>query len=89
VARKPFTGAVPTSPSAPSTRTGATLLLLANEPTKVVSKRLGHASAQVTETIYQHVLPTMKARAAEKVNRLLAQALQPKPLTTASPAPTS
>jgi integrase len=55
-------------------------LLLANEPTKVVSERLGHASAQVTEAIYQHVLPSMQERAAEKMNRLLAQALHPKPL---------
>jgi integrase len=53
--------------------TCATLLLLADERTKVVSERLGHASTQVTEAIYQHVLPTMQKRAAEKMDAILSQ----------------
>jgi integrase len=55
--------------------TAATLLLLANERTKVVSERLGHASASTTEGTYQHVLPTMQKQAAEKMDRILSQLL--------------
>jgi integrase len=51
--------------------TAATLLLLANERTKVVSERLGHASTATTEACYQHVLPTMQKQAAEKMNAIL------------------
>jgi integrase len=51
--------------------TAATLLLLANERTKVVSERLGHASTTTTEATYQHVLPTMQKQAAEKMNLIL------------------
>ncbi len=53
--------------------TAATLLLLANERTKVVSERLGHASTTTTEATYQHVLPTMQKQAAEKMNQILGQ----------------
>jgi integrase len=45
--------------------TSATLLLLADQPAKVVSERLGHASIQVTLDTYSHVLPTLQKRAAE------------------------
>jgi integrase len=55
--------------------TAATLLLLANERTKVVSERLGHASTTTTEATYQHVLPTMQKQAAEKMNQILGQLL--------------
>jgi integrase len=58
--------------------TCATLLLLANEPTKVVSERLGHGMTQTTENSYQHVLPTMQERVAEKMDALLGQILSPK-----------
>ncbi len=54
--------------------TCATLLLLANEHTKVVSERLGHASTQTTENSYSHVLPTMQQRVAEAMNKILGQA---------------
>lgn len=59
--------------------TAATLLLLANERTKVVSERLGHASTSTTEATYQHVLPTMQKQAAEKMNGILSQLLPEKP----------
>jgi integrase len=49
--------------------TAATLLLLADERSKVVSERLGHSSTQVTDNCYSHVLPTMQERAAEKIMR--------------------
>lgn len=58
--------------------TAATLLLLANERTKVVSERLGHASTTTTEGTYQHVLPTMQKQAAEKMNQILGQLMQRK-----------
>jgi integrase len=58
--------------------TAATLLLLANERTKVVSERLGHASTMTTEATYQHVLPTMQKQAAEKMNQILGQLMPPK-----------
>src|SRR5690606_14000329 len=45
--------------------THATLLLKAGVPVKVVSERLGHASAAFTMTVYQHVLPGMQSEAAE------------------------
>jgi integrase len=55
--------------------TSATLLLLANENLKVVSERLGHASVKMTGDTYSHVTPTMQKAAAEKMNRILGQAV--------------
>ena len=49
----------------------ATLLLAAGENVKVVSERLGHASASLTLDIYSHVLPDMQQRAAERLEDLL------------------
>src|SRR5262249_45544141 len=49
----------------------ATLLLLANEPTKVVSERLGHSSVRLTLDTYSHVLPGMQEQAAKKLNAIL------------------
>jgi integrase len=49
----------------------ATLLLSANERTKVVSERLGHSTTLTTEQTYLHVLPTMQKQAAEKMNQIL------------------
>jgi integrase len=51
--------------------TCATLLLLADEPAKVVSERLGHSTITLTLDTYSHVLPTMQQRAAEKMGRIL------------------
>jgi integrase len=46
--------------------THATLLLGAGVPVKVVSERLGHASATITMNVYQHVMPGMQQEAALK-----------------------
>ena len=51
--------------------TSATLLLLAGEPIKVVSERLGHSASSFTMDIYQHVLPSMGRRAADRLATLL------------------
>jgi integrase len=55
--------------------TAATLLLLADERTKVISERLGHSNTQTTENTYHHVLPTMQKRAAEKMNLIFGQVM--------------
>ncbi len=51
--------------------THATLLLADGVPVKVVSERLGHASATITLTVYQHVHPGMGRQAAERFAALL------------------
>jgi integrase len=51
--------------------TCATLLLAAGENVKVVSERLGHASAALTLDVYSHVLPDMQQGAAERMEGLL------------------
>lgn len=51
--------------------TCATLLLAAGENVKVVSERLGHASASITLDVYSHVLPDMQQLAAERMERVL------------------
>ncbi len=51
--------------------TCATLLLAAGENVKVVSERLGHASAALTLDVYSHVLPDMQQQAAERMEALL------------------
>jgi integrase len=51
--------------------THATLLLLAGQPAKVVSERLGHASISITLDVYSHVLPEMQGDAAEAMSNLL------------------
>ena len=51
--------------------THATLLLKSGIPVKVVSERLGHASPGFTLNVYQHVLPSMQAEAAQVFDRLL------------------
>lgn len=45
--------------------THATLLLAKGVPLKVVSERLGHASATITLTVYAHVLPGNQKDAAD------------------------
>ena len=47
--------------------TQATLLIDAGVPVKVVSERLGHATAAFTIETYQHVLPSMQTRAVDAV----------------------
>lgn len=51
--------------------TSATLLLAAGENVKVVSERLGHATAALTLDVYSHVLPHMQHSAAERLDTLL------------------
>ncbi len=45
--------------------THATLLLAKGQPVKVVSERLGHASATITLQVYAHVMPGNQRDAAE------------------------
>ncbi len=51
--------------------TAATLMLLAETPLHVVSRRLGHASITLTANTYAHVLPTMGRDAAARLEALL------------------
>lgn len=51
--------------------TWATLALQASVDVKIVSERLGHASAKITWDIYQHVTPAMQTDAAETVAQLI------------------
>ena len=51
--------------------THATVLLADGVPVKVVSERLGHASATITLTVYQHVHPGMGREAADRFAALL------------------
>jgi integrase len=51
--------------------TMASIWLGAGVPVKVVSERLGHSSAVVTMTIYNHVLPGMQQQAAESIAALV------------------
>lgn len=51
--------------------TCASLLLAAGENVKVVSERLGHATATMTLDVYAHVLPDMQQRASERLEALL------------------
>jgi integrase len=52
--------------------THATLLLATGEPVRLVSERLGHASAVVTMAVYAHVLPGSQAEAASRFAELIA-----------------
>lgn len=51
--------------------TCATLLLIAEENPKVVSERLGHSTIVLTLDTYSHVLPTMQAKASERLSDML------------------
>ncbi len=51
--------------------TCCTLLLAAGVNVKVVSERLGHASAAMTLDVYGHVLPGMQEEATRKLERAL------------------
>lgn len=52
--------------------THATLLLRAGVPVHVVSKRLGHATIQITLDYYGHVIPSDDASAATTFDRIIA-----------------
>lgn len=51
--------------------TWTSLALQAGVDVKIVSERLGHASATITWDIYQHVTPAMQSGAAERVAALI------------------
>lgn len=51
--------------------TWATLALLDGIPSKIVAEVLGHSSTRVTEDLYQHVTPGMKADATARVAAML------------------
>jgi integrase len=53
-------------------------LLLADQPAKVVSERLGHSSVTLTLDTYSHVLPTMQRRPADGMGRILGRTPQAK-----------
>jgi integrase len=41
------------------------------EPIIVVSKRLGHAKPSITLDLYGHLLPTLQAEVAERLDELI------------------
>jgi integrase len=49
----------------------ASLLLAGGESVKVVSERLGHASAAMTLDVYSHVLPGLQERATKRIEAVL------------------
>ncbi len=51
--------------------TAATLMMQAGVPTKVVSTRLGHATAALTLDVYSHVTPDMQREAVAAIDDLL------------------
>ena len=51
--------------------TAASLMLQAGVPVNVVSRRLGHASAMVTLTVYAHVIPGQGRDAADRLGAVL------------------
>ena len=53
----------------------ATLLLAAGVNAKVVSERLGHSTVRLTLDTYSHVLPSMRAEAADILGKLITGAL--------------
>src|SRR4030095_7447711 len=58
----------------------ATLLLLQGVELKVVQEILGHASIRVTADMYSHVLPQLRAQAAQAMDDLF-------DISTADPLP--
>ena len=51
--------------------TAATLMLQQGVNAKIIQERLGHANVSLTLDVYSHVLPSMQANAAEKMDELL------------------
>jgi integrase len=62
------------------------LLLKAGVPIKVVSERLGHATASFTLDVYGWVLPGMQAEAAATFSRLMSTPAAQDPDGEAAPA---
>jgi len=51
--------------------TAASLMLNANIPVIVVSRRLGHARASITLDVYGHLIPSMQSEAAELIDQMV------------------
>jgi integrase len=51
--------------------THATLGLAAGVPVKIMSERLGHATAAFTQDVYMHAIPAMEEAAADQIGELL------------------
>lgn len=51
--------------------TAASLMLNNGIPVIVVSRRLGHAKASITLDVYEHLIPSMQAEAAELMDELI------------------
>jgi integrase len=51
--------------------TAATLSLQAGVPTEVVSRWLGHASVAITQSVYQHAIPSMLEEAGAKLTAII------------------
>jgi integrase len=51
--------------------TAASLMLMQGTHPKVVQERLGHSQISVTLDTYSHVLPSLQAEAAEKIDELI------------------
>ena len=51
--------------------TAASLMLNHGIPVIVVSRRLGHAKPSITLDVYGHLLPSMQAEAAQKIDELI------------------
>jgi integrase len=51
--------------------TSASLMLMQGTHPKVVQERLGHSQISVTLDTYSHVLPSLQAEAAEKIDELI------------------
>ena len=51
--------------------TAASLMLNHGIPVIVVSRRLGHAKPSITLDVYGHMIPTMQAEAAQKIDELI------------------
>jgi integrase len=74
--KKPRSGPTPKRPFTPAMRiyalrhTGASLLLLAGVPLKVVSERLGHSSIVLTADVYGHLTGEMAQDPADKLEAM-------------------
>lgn len=51
--------------------THATIALQPGVPVKVVSERLGHSKASITQDVYQHVIPGMQEDAAARIGAVV------------------
>jgi integrase len=51
--------------------TAASLMLMQGTHPKVVQERLGHSQISVTLDTYSHLLPSLQAEAAEKIDELI------------------